>query len=463
MRVTFVRGIETLFFASLLVLVAALISMAVHHTKLENAIKPPTLDEWDKRDLEAAQQVSVEKPKAKPEQLKALGYEKPVEGALLPKDTLAYNDKASNLLNLLHYYYFIDEDRMLGDSVEYVDRETGYIKMGQKVYAQYPLGNVAKHVKYLTALAQYRHLYPTDVSFDEDFKKMDGLVKKIFETHPLNALYQIETFFDLLELNRLTGDQRYLDYANALNDSGKWENEATGYAQLVQRMAPRTLKPQFMYSVVLLDYYAKRGKPFLTQVARTLYDGIIADTYAKGYKMFYTQATSPQPGDVKGTALVIFNTAEQAIALIKMMDYYDATKDNGILEVVKEIVTEILTGQSVLRDIDRGGFYTKYLEKSSQYKEEPKRADVNLLLYSALLRYLKYDMQSEEYVKQYSYLVSDRIYDENYNGFYSLYDVDWSPKPVEDIYELSLSDAILGAQVFLKQEEIIRGLTAQGS
>jgi len=462
-RVTFVRGVEVLLFASLLVLVTALISMAVHHTRLENAVRPPTLAEWDKKDLEAAQQVNVEKPKARPEQLKELGYEKPNEGTPLPKDTLAYNDKAYNLLNFLHYYYFVDEDKMLDDSVEYVDRDTGYFKMGQKIYAQYSLGNVAKHVKYLTALAKYRYLYPTNVSFDEDFKKMDGLVAKIFETHPLNALYQIETFFDLLELNRLTGDQRYLDYANALNTSGKWENEAIGYAQLVQRMAPRTLKPQFMYSVMLLDYYAEHGKPFLTQVARTLYNGIIADTYAGGYKMFYTQATSPQAGDVKGTALLVFNTAEQAIALNKMMDYYDATKDSSILEVVKGIVTEILSGQSVLQDRDQGGFYSKYIEKSSQYKEEAKRADVNLLLYSALLRYLKYDAQGEEFTKKFSYFIGDRIYDENYNGFYSLYDANWSAQPVENIYELSLSDAILGVQVFLDQEEIIRGLAAQGS
>ena len=133
------------------------------------------------------------------------------------------------------------------------------------------------------------------------------------------------------------------------------------------------------------------------------------------------------------------------------------------LGIVAEVINNITSGGSELIDREHIGFYTKFKETTSQYRQDDKRADANLLLYAALIQYIKYDRDIQDFVRQFYYGLSDVVYDENNNGYYSAYNPDWTPKEIRGIYELSLSDAILAATVFLDEEELVREIRAQGS
>lgn len=459
MRVSIVRGIEATFFAVIIMLVIALITMAVAGPGYDAPIKPTSLAEWDQEELDKA------KDQASPvftpsELLEDKGFEPPfMENALKPRETAFSSRKADNLLNLLHYYYFLDESRMLTESVEYVARDTGYIKIDDKHDTNYQLSHTGKHVKYLLTLEKYSSLHPTIAVFEEDYNRMNALVKEIFETHPPNVVYGEETFFDLVELYELTGEGRYLDYADYINQAGAWEITAEARSLMEQGRAPRSLTPIFLSSVIILQHYADRGKPLHVQAARLLYDGIIKACYNGNYKMFYLKATYNRPDNEGLQAIQQFKVGDLAVALHRMMDYYDITGDEGILVLVDEIINSIDTGESDLIDLNNRLFYTKYLEKGSAYKDEDKRADVNLLMYSAIHRYLKYDSKYDSLRMVIQDLVDDIVYDKEYNGFYSRYDSEWNPAKVDGIYQLSLTDAILGAQIFLNNEEILREMS----
>ncbi len=463
MRVSIVRGIEATFFAVIFMLVIAFITMAVAGPGSDAPAKPTSLAEWDQKESEEAKEAAgmVFTPS---EQLEGLGFEPPyMENALKPRETAFSSRKADNLLNLLHYYYFLDEGRMLTESVEYVARDTGYIKIGDRGDVNYQLSHTGKHVKYLLALVKYHKLHPTIVVFDEDYDRMNALVKDIFESHPPNVVYGEETFFDLVELYELTGEGRYLDYTDYINQAGGWEIVAEARALMEQNRVPRPLTPIFMSSVLILQHYAERGKPLHVQTARLLYDGIIKACYNDNYKMFYLKATYNRPGNMGLQAIQQFKAGDLAVALLGMMKYYDATGDEEILAFVDEIIKPIGNWESDLIDRENILFYTKYLDKGSAYKDEDKRADVNLLLYSAIHRYLKYDTEYEDLVDSLKYLIDNIIYSSEYNGFFSRYDSTWKPVEEDGIYQLSLTDAILGAQIFLNNEEITRGLSLTAS
>jgi hypothetical protein len=230
---------------------------------------------------------------------------------------------------------------------------------------------------------------------------------------------------------------------------------------MIQRSSARTIKPQFMSYVLLLQFYAEHGSPLLAQAARILYDGVIADTYAPQYKLFYTQGSSMD--SASGTAIPIFQAIEQAVALRGMMTYSDSIGDPTIIGKVKEIIYGMISPDSELLDTQHFGFYSRYQERTTRYMEDEKRADANLMLYSAFVRYFKYDKNIEDFLVRFQYLIQDNVYDIDYNAIYSHYDADWTPKPVDGIYELSLSDSIMAAQIFLEEEELKRELRGTGS
>ncbi len=460
MPTTFVRGIEAVFFSVILSLVTGFVSIAVYETSQTSPVKPEALVKVEQAEMEATIQAEVTSKEKVILKLEDLGFEPPSrKDVRLPADTLAYNSKIENLLLLLHEYYFMSEERMLDESVEFVDRDTGYVKTGIKGDANYALGHVGKHVKYLLALAKYKRLNPTMSIFDDDYDRMNSLVRKIFETHPAQTRYTMESFFDLVELYQITGDSRYWTYADYINKVGRLTQTAEQRSLLEQRQAARTLSPTFFNDVVLLQIYAEKGDPLYVQAARTLYDGLIAADYNDKYKMFYTQLTYGQAGNTNAKAIGSYKTTELAVALNRMMDYYEQTKDEAILDKVKEIMAPFIDQTTPLFDFEHGLFYDKFNESKSQYEFEPKRPDVNLLLYSALVRYLRYfdDYNYLKLVQGISDLIHDRAYDEAYNGFYSQYDFEWNPVPVNGFYELSLTDAILGVQVFLNNAEVQEG------
>jgi hypothetical protein len=213
-----------------------------------------------------------------------------------------------------------------------------------------------------------------------------------------------------------------------------------------------------MSSVLILQYYADRGKPLHVQAARLLYDGITDICYSDKYKMFYLNATYNRPDNMGLQANQQFKSGDLAVALTGMMKYYDEVGDEEILVLVGEIIDSIRDGESDLIDRENVLFYTKYLEKGSAYKIEDKRADVNLLMYSAIHRYLRYDPDYVDFVDNLKYLVDTMIYSREYNGFYTRYDAAWNPVMDDGVYQLSLTDAILGAQIFLNNEEIVMGI-----
>jgi hypothetical protein len=453
-RINIVQGIEAVFFAVVILLITALITMAIAGGGQDSPIKPASFAEWDQQDMEEGRQAIT--PGVTPvEQLKGLGFEPPYgENPLMPIETGFSSRKADNLLALLHNFYFIEEDRMLTESVEFVDRETGYIKIGDRGDSNFQISHLGKHVKYLLALTKYRKLHPSIVIFDEDYSRMNDLVRKIFDTHPPSVHYEIGTFFDLVEMHELTGEARYLDYADYIDQIGGMRETAELRSLAEQKRVPRTYSPGFLNSVIILQYYADRGNPLLIQTAKTLYDGVIKACYNDKYKMFHLQASYSGPDNGGQQVIEQFRTSELGISLQRMMDYYDATGDDDILDIVDDIITNIASGESELIDSENLLFYSKYLEKGSAFKEEDKRVDSNLLLYSALYRYMKYDMKYENFTRSVSIGVEDYVFDKVYNGFYTRYDPAWKPVPVDGIYQLSLTDAILGALVFLSNEEI---------
>ena len=102
MRVTFVRGAEAIFFSAIILLVAGIITIAVHNTNLKSPDKPASLAEWDE---ETAPKAPV-LPQPEPAKLEELGFEAlPGKDIPLPWSTRAFNDIHANLLNFLHYYY----------------------------------------------------------------------------------------------------------------------------------------------------------------------------------------------------------------------------------------------------------------------------------------------------------------------------------------------------------------------
>ena len=453
-RINIVQGIEAVFFAIVILLVTVLITMAIIGGGQDAPMKPASFAAWD---LEDAQNPPGYNPAGVPpiEQLESLGFEPPYgENPLKPIETGFSARKADNLLALLHNFYFIEDGRMLTESVEFVDRETGYIKIGDRGDSNFQISHLGKHVKYLLALTKYRKLHPSIVIFEEDYSKMNDLVRNIFDTHPPSVHYEMGTFFDLIEMNELTGEARYLDYADYIEQIGGMRTTAEIRSLHEQLRLPRTYSSGFLNSVIILQYYADRGNPLLIQAAKTLYDGVIKACYNDKYKMFHLQASYNRPDNGGQQVIEQFRTSELANSLNSMMDYYDATGDADILVMVDDIITNIAVGQSELIDSGNILFYSKYLEKGSAFKEEDKRVDSNLLMYSALYRYMKYDLKYNDFVRSVSIGIEDYVYDKVYNGFYTRYDYEWKPAPVDGIYQLSLTDAILGALVFLSNEEI---------
>jgi hypothetical protein len=460
-RATFVRGIEAVFFCVIISLIFGFITIGFNETSQAAPVKPTGLVAMEKDEIQQIITTQIVSAETRVNQLEELNFEPPLrKDARLPKDTLEYNSKIENLLLMLHEYYFMSEDRMLEESVEYVERESGYIRTGMRNDANYTLSHVGKHIKYLLALTKYKKLNPTMSIFDDDYDRMNSLVKKIFETHPAQTRYTMESFFDLLDLYEITRDSRYLTYADYINNVGRLTSTAEQRSLFEQQKAPRTLSPTFFNDVVLLQEYAEMGEPLFVQAARTLYDGLMKGSFNENINMFYTQLTYPSADNANAKAIKTYKTTELAIALHRMMDYYELTEDEAIIEKVGEIISEFNRQESKLFDFENGLFYDRYIESKSQYTLDPKRPDVNLLIYSALVRYMLYydDWEYLKIVQGLSGLINDRAYDENYNGFYSRYDNAWNPEPVNDFYELSLTDAILAVQVFLNNEEVQRNL-----
>ena len=464
MQVTFLKSIEAVFFSSVLIVIIALTVNYVYHTdKLESPTKPMELALWDRREQEeTAAAIANIDPGPSGDHLKELGFEPKPSEALLPRDTSRGIYKATNLLNFLHYYYFFDdEERILEESVEFVDRDTGYIKTGTKNLPKIQFGTLSKHIKYLLVLAKYRMLHPTKPIFDDDYNRMSKIVKEFFDNPQGGVQYDVDAYFDLIELYEITGDERFSQYADTIDASGRWAQKGEGYAMQIQNKSPRTISPIYMNSVVILQLMANRGKALKAHSASVLLNGIVDDTYSQAHRMFYTSSSVARQGNIGGSAIDKFYTIEQAVALRKMMEYYEITGDDKTKSLIDEIVQWITIYNSDLIDIDNLGFYTSFSEGSSVHKEGKKRADVNLLMYRALRYYMLYDSGIKNFVRAFSDVITNYIYDEEYNGFYTSYSPAWEPQQTDGIYALSISDALIGAQVFLDGEEVQLKLNAR--
>jgi hypothetical protein len=361
-----------------------------------------------------------------------------IPNAPRPGETRLYNNPLDNLLSSLHYYYRVPESEAPSKFVVAWDPHTG-----DRVLGDAWLLALESNLSYLISLEIYKKLRSKAV-FDEDLKFARDRVDSAFiETWHTNPEWPLGTYFDLMQLYDITGEEKYLKWAdqfangNGADDPLTPLNKAKSLAIKFQFGAARQASPIFFLHAALLADWGKRHDPAMINQARFLFSGLKSMLFDPRNNMLWKQSTVATDGSSQRNLIQTFNTIEQFTAIRAILAYGKASGDPESISFAKLLMQGTWGASSPMQvkapeNMPPNTFYGLYTgmdidrEAERMRPEEETIAQVLLFETNVLLN----QATSGEFRNDVDFLVnwmetSGPIYREYENGYYTFYKDFW--------------------------------------
>jgi len=368
---------------------------------------------------------------------KTVEPEPPLPGTPRPADTRLYNNLLDNLLSGLHYYYSVPEGTPPSTFVTSWDADSG-----GRILSDARLFSLEVNVSYLLALEMYSRLHAKAV-FDEDLERTRKRVSDIFaeEWHTTNQ-WPLGPYFDLVALSKITGEEKYLQWADRYGAGTGPEDPNTpltmakSQAVRFQRNAARSASPFHFYYAALLAEWGSRHDPALIDTSRFLFDGLKDMLYDDRFKMLFKQVAVGEGGSTNIT--MTFDALEQLSAVRAIVEYERASGDRDSLGLAKTVLNGVWqAGSPLLRPAPEQfpentffGLYTAYDHAREAERFKPIEVTiVHILLYDTVV--LLNEETQGEFRGDVDFLASwletsGPAYREDANGYYTEYDEQWN-------------------------------------
>jgi hypothetical protein len=355
-----------------------------------------------------------------------------------PGSTRLYNNLLDNLLSSLHYFYKVAPSTVPDEFVASWDPQTG-----ARVIGNGKLLSLESNTSYLLALELYRGLHAKAI-FDEDLVFARERVSGVFsEEWHTGTEWPIGSYFDLVQLYNLTGDQNYISWADRLaagdgpDDPNTPLAKARSLAMKFQYEGARVASPIYFLHAALLADWGKRHNPAMVDEAKMLFEGLRVLLLDPRYNMLWKQVSIATPGGSERNIIQTFDTLEQLSAIKAILDYGKASGDPEAMSLAKVIMQGVWeAGGPLLIEPPRPYPSTTFfgLHTAVDIGREAKRLDPaavtldHVLLFEANV--LLNEATRGEYRSDVDFLSnwmedSGPVYREAANGYYTQYEKDW--------------------------------------
>lgn len=365
---------------------------------------------------------------------------RPVDpNAPTPGSTRLYNNLLDNLLSSLHYFYRMPEGSKTGEYVLSWKPDDG-----SRVVTEASLFALESDLSYLIPLEIYSKLR-AKVIFEEDRDYLRARIGDALsqEWGPM-ADWDIGPYFDFLQLYELTGDERYIQWADkyaegmGANDVNSPLNMARGLGSRASAKAARTASPFYFLHAAMLADWAKRHDPALMPLARDFFNDLQDVLYDPRYKLLWKQVSINSNNSSNRNVTQVFDTLEQLTAVRGMILYYEASGDTAALSLARGVMEGVWGPNSPLlmtppEDLPANTFYGLYT--AFDVGREAKRSEPGELIIDQIFLYettvLLNSATGGEYRRDLSFLEgwfenAGPIYREEINGYYTFYGENWS-------------------------------------
>jgi hypothetical protein len=355
-----------------------------------------------------------------------------------PGETRLYNNSLDNLLSSLHYFYRVPEGEAPSKFVIEWDPKTG-----DRVLGDAWLLSLESNLSYLISLEIYHRLRSKAV-FDEDLAIARQRVDTAFaDTWHTNPDWPLGTYFDLMQLNEITGEDKYVKWAdqfangNGPDDTYTPISKAKALAMKFQFGAARQASPILFLHAALLADWGKRHDPAMLNQARSLLSGLRGMLFDSRHNMLWKQSTVSTDGSTQRNLIQTFNTIEQFTAIRAILAYGKASGDPESVSLAKLLMQGTWGAESPLQikppeSMPARTFYGLYTamdidrEAERMRPEEETLAQVLLFETNVLLN----QATSGEFRNDVDFLMnwmdtSGPIYREYVNGYYTFYKDFW--------------------------------------
>jgi len=356
-----------------------------------------------------------------------------------PAASRQYRDLIDNLLLSLKYYYKLNDEYAPSEFVSSWSAGTG-----ERIVSNARLLSLETHVNYLLTLEMYRKVHSKAV-FDNDLEYARQKVDDIFsEEWHTQFSWPLATYFDLMDLYEITGEEKYLEYAERYGAASDRTDPNSPYAFALEQSfkiysdIPRTVTPfNFYHAALLADYGARYDDLPLQTQAKSMFDGIRDQLYDPRYKMLWKQASVSTPGSSTANYTRTFDALEQFNAIRGIVEYYKVTGDPDAISLARALVEGIWgLGSKMLIHPPQGlsegtfyGLYTAYdVEREAERLDQNEQTIVQILLYDAMV--LVNEVTRGELRDSIDFLVSwletnGPVYRPEANGYLATYDEVW--------------------------------------
>jgi len=259
-----------------------------------------------------------------------------------PADTRLYNNLLDNLLSGLHYYYKLPEETDPAQFVIAWEADTG-----GRILNEAWLLSLENNVNYLFTLELYKRLH-TKAVFDDDIVYAGNRVDELFrdEWHPVLE-WPLGVYFDLIALYDLTGEDKYLEWADryAVGDGPGDANtpltKAKSLAFQYQYGLARVASPFYFYHAALLAEWGSRNDPAMLNQSRELFSGLRDLLFDSRYNMLWKQVSVPADGSTSRNVTQTLDTLEQLTAIRAIIEYHKYSGDPEAIELARALITGI--------------------------------------------------------------------------------------------------------------------------
>jgi hypothetical protein len=306
-----------------------------------------------------------------------------------PRFTRLYNNLLDNLLSGLHYFFRVEENTPPSTFVTSWDADTGSRVLSDEFFV-----SMETNVSYLLTLEMYRRMH-TKAVFDEDLDFARARVDAIFTADWHTSMdLPLGVYFDLIDLAGLTGEDKYIQYAEkyALGDGPSDLNtpyrKAMDLALKVEYDSPRMASPFFFYQAAFLADYGSRRNPELLTQAKDLFNGLTDLLFDRRFNLLYKQASIPAGRGGVRNIIQTFNTLEQLSAIQAIVRYYDVTNDAEALSLAKQVFmgvwgagsTLLIEAPSNMPGSTYYGLYTGYDREREAKRDDPGERTIDQIL-----------------------------------------------------------------------------------
>jgi hypothetical protein len=159
--------------------------------------------------------------------------------------------------------------------------------------------------------------------------------------------WPLGAYFDLMDLYDVTGEDKYLQWAEqyAAGDGSQDNNtplaKAKSLAFQYQYGLARTGSPFYFFHAALLAAWGSRHDPAMLEQSRELFAGLRDLLYDSRYQMLWKQVSIPQDGSTSRNVTQTFDTLDQLMAVRAIIEYSRYSGDPEAIDLAKSLMTGI--------------------------------------------------------------------------------------------------------------------------